>query len=140
MRTTDCSERATWISFDNGRAWVRDPDTPLVADAFFSDHSGLYAFMTGRGIHRWQASGGTGIPIPKAAPAATFSLRESGGKWTLVGKPGETIEIRDTLGKLVSITTLDPRGLSEPIALASGVHILSSTGPTKGSAQTMVVP
>lgn len=140
MRIPDSPERATWISFDNGRAWTRDPDTSLVADAFFCDGTGLYAFMTGHGIHRWDASGGTGVSNPRAAPARTFSLRGSNGIWTLVGAPGETIEIRDTLGKLVASTTLDPRGLSEPIALPSGVHFLSSTSPTKGRTLSLVVP
>lgn len=139
MRVLDCPERATWLSFDNGGTWTRDADTSLVASAFFADSTGLYAFMQGRGIHRWQASNSTQSASPRTLPPRTFTVRRSAGTWLVVGTPGDTIEVRDTSGKLVASTILDTRGISGALDLPSGVHHLSATSPGSGSL-SIVVP
>lgn len=140
LRFFDSPERATWLSFDNGDTWTRDPDTSLVASAFFTDSTGLYAFMEGHGIHRWQASTGSQPVSPRSLPARSFAMRRSGGQWLIVGTPGDTIEVRDTLGKLVTSTILDAHGISGSLDLPSGVHHLSSAKASGGRSVSVVVP
>ena len=140
MRIVDSPDRATWISFDNGGNWTRDTDTSLVASAFFADSTGLYAFMQGRGIHRWTPSTSVQPASPRSFATRTFSLRRTNRTWKVVGTPGETIEIRDTSGKLVISTTLDANGISGSIPLSSGVHHLSTTSTSGGRSISVVVP
>lgn len=140
VRHADSPDRGTWISFDNGANWTRDADTSFVASAFFADSTGLYAFMFGAGIHRWSASSATRSKAPQAPSRAPISLRGSGGSWTVSGEPGDAIEIRDTLGKLIATTTLDAQGFSVALAMSTGVHHLTATSRSGSRSTSVVVP